>query len=154
MMWHLLQVELSLFFMLWLLATLILIYIKLQPHRKKLKSMNRLLYVPFIVYLGWISVATIANITALLVHHNWDGSGIDAVMWSCIMITVATFLAGFFVIFRRDFFYAMVVMWALYGISVSQKDYTEIVTIAYGGIGLCVFLIITGVIRGIKMKKN
>nr|WP_294903570.1 hypothetical protein [uncultured Lacibacter sp.] len=153
MMWHLLQVELSLFFMLWLLATLILIYIKLQPHRMKLKRMNRLLYVPFIVYLGWISVATIANTTALLVHYNWNGLGIDAVMWSCIMITSATFLAAFFTVFRSDFFYTMVIMWALYGISVSQKNYSEIVTIAYGGIGLCVLLVLTGIIRGVKMKR-
>ncbi len=147
-MWHLLIVELSLVFMLWLLATLILIYIKLQPHRSKLKGVTSLLlYVPFVVYLGWVSVATIANTTALLVSYNWNGFGIDGVMWSCIMITVAALLAAFFSIFRRDFFYTLVVAWALFGISISQKNYNEIVTIAYGGIGLCMVMIVIGLIR-------
>lgn len=153
MMWHLLLVELSLFFMVWLLATLILIYIKLQQQRPKLKGVNGLLYVPFVVYLGWISVATIANTTALLVHHQWNGFGIDPILWSCIMITIATMFAAFFTIFRRDFFYAFVVMWALYGISVSQRNYSEIVTIAYGGISLCVLLIAIGLVRQSKVKR-
>jgi hypothetical protein len=153
MMWHLLLVDLSLLFMFWLLATLILLYIKLQPHRSKLKGViNLFIYVPFVVYLGWISVAAIANTTALLVHHKWNGFGMDAVMWSCIMITIAALLGAFFSIFRRDFFYTLVVVWALYGISVSQKNYNEIVTIAYGGMGLCFLMIAIGLVRGMKVK--
>ena len=153
-MWHHLLVELSLLVMIGLLATLILIYINLQQHKTKLKSINKaLLYVPFVVYLGWISVATIANTTALLVNNNWNGFGVDAVIWSCIIITIAALLGAFFSIFRRDFFYTLVVAWALYGISVSQKNYSEIVTIAYGGIGLCVLLIVIGLVRGIRMRR-
>lgn len=152
-MWHKLLVEISLLIMIAFLITLIIIYLKLQQHRTKLKGVNMLLHVPFVVYLGWISVATIANTTALLVHHKWDGFGIDPVMWSCIMITIATMFAAFFTIFRRDFFYALVIMWALYGISVSQRNYNEIVTIAYGGIGLCVFLIVIGLVRGVRMRR-
>lgn len=152
--WHLLQIELSLLFMIGFLITLIVIYKKFQPHRSKLTAINSLLlYVPFVVYLGWISVATIANTTALLVHYNWNGFGINAVMWSCIMITIATLLGAFFSIFRSDIFYTLVVVWALYGISVSQKKYPDIVTIAYGGIGLCLLLIIISLIRSIKAKQ-
>lgn len=148
MMWHLLQIELSLLFMLWLLVTLILIYLKLQKHRNELKGIKKLfLYIPFVIYLGWISVATIANTTALLVHYNWNGFGVSAVMWSCIMITVAALLGAYFSIFRRDFFYTLVVAWALYGISVSQKAYGDIVTIAQGGIALCLVMVVIGLIR-------
>ena len=148
MMWHMLLIELSLVLMLGFLVTLIVIYKKLQPHRTQSTGIQKLfLYVPFVVYLGWISVATIANTTALLVHYNWDGLGIDAVIWSCIMITIAALLGAFFSIFRRDFFYTLVVAWALYGISVSQKEYSEIVTIAYGGITLCFVMIIIGLMR-------
>ncbi|QNA43554.1 hypothetical protein [Lacibacter sediminis] len=153
-MWHLLLIELSLLFMLWFLGTLILIYIKMQPYRSKLNGVKSMfLYVPFVVYLGWISVATIANTTALLVHYNWNGFGVDAVMWSCIMITIAALLGAFFSIFRRDFFYTLVVAWAFYGISVSQKEYSEIVTIAYGGIGLCLLMIVIGLIRTTRIKE-
>ncbi len=147
-MWHLLQIELSLLFMLWLLVTLILIYVKLQTHRNELKGIQKLfLYIPFVVYLGWISVATIANTTALLVHYNWNRFGVDAVMWSCIMITVAALLGAYFSIFRRDFFYTLVVAWALYGISVSQKAYGDIVTIVQGGIALCLVMVVIGLLR-------
>jgi benzodiazapine receptor len=153
-MWHLLLVELSLGFMIWLLATLILIYKKLQPYRLQLKGVSSLLlYVPFIVYLGWISVATIANTTALLVHYNWNGFSIDEVMWSCIMISIAALLGAYFSIFRKDFFYTLVVAWALYGISVSQNSYNEIVTIAYGGIGVCLMMIVIGLMRTAKVKQ-
>ncbi len=147
-MWHLLQIELSLLFMLWLLATLILIYVKLQAYRMQLRGMQSLLlYVPFVVYLGWISVATIANTSALLVHYKWNGFGVDAVMWSCIMMTVAALLGTFFSVFRRDFFYTLVIAWALFGISVSQKEYSEIVTIAQGGIALCLAMVVIGLVR-------
>jgi translocator protein len=146
MMWHLLLIELSLVIMSGFLVTLIIIYKKLQPYRTKLKGINSLLlYIPFVVYLGWISVATIANTTALLVSYNWNGFGIDGVMWSCIMITIAVLLG--------DFFYTLVIAWALYGISVSQKEYSEIVTIAYGGISLCLLMIVIGLIRAIKVKQ-
>ena len=154
MMWHMLLIELSLVLMLGFLVTLIVIYKKLQPHRTQLTGIKKLfLYVPFVVYLGWISVATIANTTALLVHYNWNGFGIDAVMWSCVMITIAALLGAFFSIFRRDFFYTLVVAWALYGISVSQKEYSEIVTIAYGGISLCLVMIVIGLLRRATVKR-
>jgi benzodiazapine receptor len=152
-MWHLLQIELSLIFMLWFLITLLLIYKKLQPYRTNLNGKtSSLLYVPFVVYLGWISVATIANTTALLVYYKWDGFGIDPVIWSCIMITIAALLGAYFSIFRRDFFYTLVVGWALYGISVSQQDYNEILTVANMGIGLCILMIVIGLVRGVKVN--
>ena len=154
MMWHMLLIELSLLLMLGFLVTLIVIYKNLQPHRTKINGIKNLfLYVPFVVYLGWISVATIANTTALLVHYNWNGFGIDAVMWSCVMITIAALLGAYFSIFRRDFFYTLVVAWALYGISVSQKEYSEIVTIAYGGISLCLVMIVIGLLRRATVKR-
>jgi hypothetical protein len=155
MMWHMLLIELSLLFMLGFLVTLIVIYKKLQPHRIKFNGINSLLlYVPFVVYLGWISVATIANTTALLVHYDWNGFGIDAVMWSCSMITIASLLGAYFSIFRRDFFYTLVIVWALYGISVSQKEYPEIVTFAYGGISLCLLMIVIGLLRGATVRRS
>lgn len=146
--WHLLQIELSLLFMLALLVTLLVIYRKLQQVREQVRGIQYLLlYVPFVVYLGWISVATIANTTALLVHYNWNGFGVDAVMWSCIMITVAALLGAYFSIFRKDIAYTLVVSWALYGISFSQQAHSEIVTIAYGGITLCLVMVVIALIR-------
>ena len=139
LMWHLLQIELSLLFMLWLLATLILIYVKLQAHRNELKGMQTLfLYIPFVVYLGWISVATIANVTALLVHYNWSGFGISEEAWSCIMIGIATLLSFYFSIAQRSFIYSVVIAWSFFGISVSQSSSRQITLFAYAGIFLII----------------
>lgn len=137
MMWHLLQIELSLLFMLCLLATLVVIYIKLQLCRTQLKGLKALLfYVPFIVYLGWISVATIANTTALLVHYKWAGFGIRPELWSCIMICLTALLSVFISITQRSSIYSAVIIWALYGISVSQAWSNIIVLSAYTGMAL------------------
>jgi hypothetical protein len=115
--WHYLQVGLSVMIMLIFLITLVRIYLMLQADRKSLSPMQRIwLYIPFIVYLGWISVATIANITALLVSHQWSGWGLDASSWSIIMILIASALGLVFGWFRKDAAYALVIAWALFGI--------------------------------------
>lgn len=49
--------------------------------------------VPFSLYLGWLSVATIANITTLLVHIGWSGRGMTDIFWTTIVIVVAALLA-------------------------------------------------------------
>jgi hypothetical protein len=146
LMWHFLQIELSLLFMLGLLVTLLLIYVKLKAHRIQLKGLKYLfLYVPFIVYIGWISVATIANTTALLVHYKWSGIGISEEAWSCIMICIATLLSVYFSVSQKSFIYSAVIAWALYGISVSQSSSMAIILFAYAGIALSVVTALAGV---------
>jgi hypothetical protein len=49
--------------------------------------------VPFSLYVGWLSVATIANITSWLVYIWWNMRGISDVVWTCVVIVVATLLA-------------------------------------------------------------
>ena len=82
--WHYERVLLSVVFMLVLLASLIAIYLKLQIGMAPSTSVRRwLVEVPFGVYLGWITVATVANVTALLVDVNWGGFGVSR-MSSCL----------------------------------------------------------------------
>ncbi len=120
--WQYLQIELSVAVMLCFLSLLIWIYLKLQVYRESLKVSQYIwLYLPFVVYLGWISVATIANIAAFLVYKDWNGFGIEEVYWSYIMIAVATLLGFLFSLFKREWAYTLVVIWALYGIYSAQK---------------------------------
>jgi hypothetical protein len=124
--WQYLQIELSVGIMLCFLSLLTWIYIKTQPYRQGLKISQYIwLYLPFAVYLGWISVATIANITALLVDKEWDGFGIAAVTWSYVMVLVATLLGLLFSIIKKEWAYTLVVIWALYGIYAAQKEKPE-----------------------------
>jgi len=79
-----------------------------------------ILQTPFIVYLGWISVATIANITALLVAYKWTAMSIAPVYWSAAMILIAILLAAVMLIKFKAVPFALVVAWALWGIYNAQ----------------------------------
>jgi translocator protein len=121
--WHYLQVFYSVIIMLLFLAMLIYIYLQLQPFRTLLSPVQKLfLYTPFVVYLGWISVATIANITALLVHLKWTGAPFAEETWSIIMIITASILGMIFIGKRSDRAFALVIAWALLGIYRGQSE--------------------------------
>ncbi len=120
--WHYLQTGLSVLIMLGFLVVLVRTYGTLQPFRSALtRSQRTWFYTPFVVYLAWISVATIANITALLVSTQWGGFGINPSGWSIALISVASML-GLFMAWRRgETAYALVIAWALFGIYSSQS---------------------------------
>lgn len=72
--------------------------------------------VPFSVYLGWISVATIANITSWLVSIEWDGFGVPDATWMVIVLIVGALIGVIKSIANRDPVYGMVFIWAYVGI--------------------------------------
>ncbi|MCB8961170.1 MAG: tryptophan-rich sensory protein [Ardenticatenales bacterium] len=117
--WHYGQFALSLLLMASLLVTLIAIYLRLRNglhHQARSLSRRLLVHVPFSLYLGWITVATIANIASVVAYWGWDGFGIAGPTWSAIMMSVAVVVAGLLLYQRRDFAYAGVLVWALFGI--------------------------------------
>jgi hypothetical protein len=119
--WHYLQIELSLVIMLLFLITLIQLFLKSNTIARDLTLSQRfILQTPFIVYLGWISVATIANTTALLVAYKWTALNIAPVYWSALMILIAIVLAVLMLIKFKAVPFALVVAWALWGIKASQ----------------------------------
>jgi translocator protein len=119
--WHYLQIELSLVIMLLFLITLIQLFLKSNTIAPDLTLTQRfILQTPFIVYLGWISVATIANTTALLVAYKWTALCIAPVYWSASMILIALLLAVLMLKKFKAVPFALVVAWALWGIKASQ----------------------------------
>ena len=77
---------------------------------------------PFCIYSGWISVALIANVAAYLTKIKWNGFGISAVSWAIIMIIIAGLL-NIFITWKRNMReFALVGVWALIAISVSNKN--------------------------------
>ncbi|SDJ96805.1 hypothetical protein [Natronincola ferrireducens] len=115
--WHYQYIGISVIIMLIMLTSLIIIYRRLGIGKTSKKKAEVLLVdINFSVYLGWISIATIANITTFLVAINWDGFGISPVVWTIIVMTVGVVLGLLFILLYRDIFYALVVDWALLGI--------------------------------------
>lgn len=119
--WHYLQIELSFLIMLGLLLCLLALYRSLLKTDTAVTGIDRLLlHTVFVVYLGWISVATIANAAALLVHLQWGGWGIEPAHWSTAMLIVALMLAAYMAISRHEMAYAAVIAWAAFGIYKAQ----------------------------------
>ena len=119
--WHYNQFGLSVLVMLGLLGLLIAIYLRLNVNRA---AVSRLEYwsvdVPFSIYLGWITVAAVANITDWLYLIRWDGFGISAQVWTVIMLGVASLLGLVMALTRNDIGYLSVLVWAFTGIAVKQ----------------------------------
>ncbi|MFC1914992.1 hypothetical protein ACFLWK_01935 [Chloroflexota bacterium] len=115
--WHYEIVPLSVVIMLILLATLITIYLRLRIGRSDSPNSEKyLVHLPFSIYLGWITMATIANITALLVYANWNAFGLGEPFWAIVVITVGIGITLSVLFKRKDIFYCLVVDWSLLGI--------------------------------------
>jgi len=116
-LWHYEQVYLSLLIMLLLFFSLIIIYLRLNIGIEEVSIKEKLfVHVPISVYLGWITVATIANVTAVLVTAGWDGFGISEEIWTFLVIIVAAIITILVLVTRKDYVYSAVIIWALIGI--------------------------------------
>lgn len=146
--WHYLQLTLSLGIMLLFLVTLIAIFAKIQDARTQLTAAGKwLLALPFVIYLAWICVATIANTTALLVHAEWNAFGVSAANWASILLGVALLLAMWMVFRFHQQAFALVVAWAAWGIYRSQEmSYPQVATVATTVATICVVAALLSVV--------
>jgi translocator protein len=114
-----------------LLLTLIAIYLRLGIGRSKVKTSEKLaVHLPFSVYLGWITIASIADVAVTLTAYKWDGFGISPEVWAIIVIAVALVITMLMLGIRKDIAYALVVIWALVGIGVNHSGNQTVVLLA------------------------
>ena len=120
--WHYDLLWLSILVMLVILTTLIMIYriliaeIDTAPFTEHL-----VLYMPFSVYTGWITLATIANASVLQLTGGWDNVGLSVVQWTLVKLGIVGAIGATMIVRFRDIPFALVVAWAAYGISVGQS---------------------------------
>lgn len=131
--WHYNRFPLSMLLMVVLLVSLLVIYrIQLKyPPRSTLELWT--VHIPFRVYLGWISVATIANATITLDDAGWDGFGIAEPTWGVIMIVVTTVLGLTMSQRHGDVAYVAVLVWALVAVAVRLHATTPILVVTLAG---------------------
>jgi benzodiazapine receptor len=149
-LWHYDLITYSLVLMLALLASLILIYRRLDIGKAtaSVKEMA-LVHLPFSVYLGWISIATIANVSVALTAVDWDGWGIPDATWAVVIIAVALVLTLVMLATRKDVAFSLVVVWALFGIVSKQSDFQDIVLAAE----VCIAIILVAVVAVVLVSK-
>lgn len=153
LMWHYEQFFLSVLVMLALLGLLILIYLRLDVGKVPVGIGERLFVrLPFSLYLGWISVATIANITIFLRYVGWGGWGIPEYLWANIMIAVAAILGIVLCLQRRDFMFVAVLIWAFIGIADKQADTAAVYIGAWAATAVLVVVAVTRVGMSVRQR--
>jgi hypothetical protein len=120
-LWHYEQFTWTLVAMLALLACLIVIYLRLDIGHSRTSTAERwLVEVPFSIYLGWITVATVANVTQLLYYLGWSGWGLPPEMWYVLVLGAVLVIASLMAFTRLDVAYLLVLVWALAGIAIKH----------------------------------
>jgi hypothetical protein len=121
--WHYNRFGWSVLVMLTLLGLLIASYLRLDVGRTPVRVAERwCVDIPFSIYLGWISVATIANITDWLYLVGWSGWGVSPLAWAVTMLLVASLLGLAMALTRHDTAYCFVLAWSFAGIGVKQAS--------------------------------
>jgi translocator protein len=129
-LWQYEILSVSIVLMFLLLITLIVIYLRLNIGKSTVTLREKLtVHVPFSVYLGWITIASIANVAVFLVSENWDGFGISPETWATLIIVVALVITLLVLATRKDIAYGLVIVWAFVGIAVKQSGNQSIVTL-------------------------
>lgn len=153
--WHYGYFGLSVVAMLILLSSLIVIYLRLGVGKQTVSPAERwLVHLPLSVYLGWITVAMIANITTTFDYVNWDGFGIAPEVWAIIMLVVATVVAGLMAYYRQDIAYLLVLIWAFVGIGVEQADTPLVANAAYLAAGIVALFVVLVIVQKIRKMRT
>ena len=146
-LWHYEVFVLTLVAMLALLLLLIAIYLRLDIGRAQVGGVERwLVDVPFSVYLGWITVATIANVTVVLDYLGWNGWGISPQAWTVIMLFAGLVIATAMSLTRADVAYSLVLIWAYVGIAVKHQDTPVVAITAWVTAALIGLMLVIGVL--------
>lgn len=108
--------------------------------------------IPFSIYLGWICVATIVNITAWLVSKGFTLPFLPPVAWTIVMLVAALLIGIFYVFTRNNKFLALTIAWAFYGIISKQSEVGEtgshtIVLATRAALGILLLIIVSNTLR-------
>ena len=112
---------------------------------------------PFSVYFGWITVATIANITVFLVSINWNGFGVAEYIWTSIILLIGTLIGILRMCKDKNVAYGLVLIWAYFGIlfkHLSLSDFNGQYLSIIVTLILCLVLFIFFVARIISKNKK
>ncbi len=130
-LWHYQQFALTLIPIFGLLFSLIMIYVRLDVGKVTRQWVEKMLVAaPFSIYLGWATVAVVANVSQFLYAAGWRGEPLTEAIWTVIMLAVATLLGVLMIILRKEVAYPLVLVWAFVGIWVKHGSVPLVATTA------------------------
>jgi benzodiazapine receptor len=141
--WHYEILWLNIIFMLVLLVSLIQIYLRLRAGSDLISSSERwMLWAPFSLYLGWVTVATIVNISVVLYAAGWQDTGTLGAILAAVVFLVAAGIGTLVVRVYNDYAYSAVIIWALVAIALKHSA----VLIVTGAAWLAVLIVAAAMI--------
>jgi hypothetical protein len=121
--WHYEILPLSIVMMIGILGTLIQINKNLRPVQPYISGgLKVIVKASFGLYFGWICIATIANVTAVLVAYGIMPTGISGQSWTCIMVLIGSVIGFIATINTRNGFVGLAIIWALIGIIIARNN--------------------------------
>ncbi|HBP38340.1 MAG TPA: lantibiotic ABC transporter permease [Clostridiales bacterium] len=158
--WHYQLISLSLILMLIIFLALLAIYAEIRLHN--LSRLEKIcVRLPFSVYFGWITVATIANITALLVGQKWNGWGLPETFWTVIAMAAGLLIGCATTWLNRDLAYGLVFLWAYLGILLKHLSaqgfagqYPGLIAAAVVSLVLIMIILVLTAITPVKIKSD
>ena len=152
--WHYEIIPLTMILIVVVLVCLILI-------NQDLHEESFIVRVPFSVYFGWATVATIANATVLLVSLGWNGFGVTEDKWAIAIIVVGMIIGTVTMLMNKDIAYGLVLIWAYLGIFIKHTsesgfngEYTSVIGTVVGCIVIFVASVLYVVVTLVKLKKK
>lgn len=121
-LWHALLTEIATVVIVLLLLTTIVLYVRTRRLVRPSVAQIILVKLPFSIYMGWVSVATILNIGIVLHKNNWSGFGLLPTVWSVIGLIAGALIALVIAYRYRDSIYPLVFVWAYSAIAFKHQD--------------------------------
>ncbi len=146
-LWHFNLFPLTLAAMLGLLLSLLIIYLRLQIGINPVATRELwLVNLPFSIYLGWISVAFIANFAVVLNYTGWNAVDLTAVILTIVILLVGVGLGIAMTLLRQEIAYPLVLVWAYIGIWLKQIVASPPVSMI-AAVGAGALLLVLGIYR-------
>ena len=142
-LWHYEFFPLTLVAMLTLLASLLYVYLQISGFGELTGGQKWFVKLPFSIYLGWISVATVANVSQVLFDAKWSGWGLSPELWTVIMLVVAAVLGLAMRWRERDWAYGLVLVWALVGIAQKHSSSALVSNTAWVMVGVLALALVS-----------
>ena len=151
-LWHFQLFLLTLIPIFGLLISLLGIYLKLKIGLENRSQIEKLLVAaPFSIYLGWATVAVVANVSQALYSVGWRGEPLSMPFWTVLMLGIASVLGILMIFLRKEVAYSLVLTWAFIGIWVKHGG-TPIVAIS--ALSLAIILAALTLIKGASNLKS
>jgi uncharacterized membrane protein YuzA (DUF378 family) len=154
--WHFELIPISMILILTMLICLILINKEIRKWKLSFKD-KMFIKIPFSIYFAWLTIASIANITVLLVSLNWNRFGLSENIWTIITLLIGLIISATVIIKNDDISYGFIIIWAYIGIymkHISPEGWNSMFPLVIVTVTISIAVLIITIIYTIFKRKK